>query len=306
MSEMYQRIHQLLDSPEEQNFELVLQLLLGIGIPADDYPLSCKLTNTGERARACLGSGLGEQIVAMDWDDCDLTRLPPYCTKFPNLHYLNLNNNYFKVISEDIQLLTNLEELHLDYNQFKKFPEALADLPSLKNLSIMANQIPDFNGLNPKWECVEYLNLSRNSFRQLADNATAWTNLRELKMSRNFLNFLPQGIEETWLSLEHLNLSWNVLQPAAIAQTVKIASLRSLGLCNNNIRSLPEDLSALQHLEHLDLSFNLLTQLPESLFELPNLKTLKLKGNLLVRDPSYASYLSQIIAKMPNVAVEVN
>ena len=63
---------------------------------------------------------------------------------------------------------------------------------------------------------------------------------------------------------------------------------------SNEIRSIPESISRLKHLERLDLGGNKITKLPESIGELKNLKVLILEGCYLTELPDSIGNLSQL------------
>lgn len=104
------------------------------------------------------------------------------------LKVLDLQNNMFSVIPEEIHFLKNLEELYLNNNQLKKLPQRLNTLEHLK-----------------------ILNLSNNYLRVLPDNIGTLSNLRSLHLDGNKgLKKLPQSIccctKLSKITLDSMNL----------------------------------------------------------------------------------------------------
>ncbi|XP_063910580.1 E3 ubiquitin-protein ligase LRSAM1-like isoform X2 [Zophobas morio] len=88
------------------------------------------------------------------------------------LKILDLHNNAFVYLPDDIQLLKNLRELYLNDNQLKKLPETLC---TLSNLAV--------------------LNVANNSLKSLPENVGNLKNLKLLSINANkHLKHLPKSI----------------------------------------------------------------------------------------------------------------
>lgn len=188
-----------------------------------------------------------EFISRIDFTDNQITEIPSFVYKLPNLNILVVSKNKIRTISNDIFKLKRLQNLNLTENPI----EILPPLPiSLKNcyagycnLKILPDMKKNVN-----------LNILALPGNNLAEYPNA-PNLKTLILSRNrFINFPSlQFIEKSLSKIEDLDLSFNF------------------------IRQIPSNLK-MNHLEELDLSFNSIKSFPDD-FKLPKLQFLKIGSN---------------------------
>ncbi|XP_044753577.1 leucine-rich repeat-containing protein 40-like isoform X2 [Coccinella septempunctata] len=76
-----------------------------------------------------------------------------------------------------------------------------------------------------------------------------------------------------------LNISGNVLTKISPRLVVKFGLLQDLDISRNQIASLPNEISALAHLERLNISSNCFIEIPECVYRLPCLKELDASKN---------------------------
>ncbi|XP_023726055.2 leucine-rich repeat-containing protein 40, partial [Cryptotermes secundus] len=106
--------------------------------------------------------------------------------------------------------------------------------------------------------------------------------LRKLEMlflQHNHLVALPDVTG--CMALKELHLADNIIKELDVELLEGLSRLRVLNLCNNEVTSLPEEISGLQLLVRLDLTNNSLVTLPDTLCYLPHLQSLHLEGNPL-------------------------
>ena len=107
--------------------------------------------------------------------------------------------------------------------------------------------------------------------------ATKLSKLKTLKLEKNKLTTLPEGIGK-FSSLIKLMLGGNRLGslPAEIGN---LSALRTLSLNNNNLTSLPSEIGRLKVIKKLKLSNNSLISIPPEIRNFKNLKWLDLSKN---------------------------
>src|SRR5450432_2757108 len=113
--------------------------------------------------------------------------------------------------------------------------------------------------------------------------------LKQLEHDLHQIHLLPSNTPFPILPLEQ---SSTTNSPIACYTENNLPITLSLRYCNLTI--LPESLSQLPTLQHLDLTGNSLTELPISLSQLTQLKTLSLDHNSLISLPTSLSQLTQL------------
>jgi Leucine-rich repeat (LRR) protein len=126
-----------------------------------------------------------------------------------------------------------------------------------------------------------------------------FTNLKELDLSKNKLNQIPEKFN-SFQAIEKLDLGRNKFEnfPLVICQ---LPHLKRLHLDRNQITLLPEQIADLQALEYLDLYANGIEQFGEGIFLLPALKVLNIEGVM------YGTvFAKQFIARLPQTKVLID
>ena len=126
-------------------------------------------------------------------------------------------------------------------------------------------------------------------------------NLRRLDISSNSLNSLPTSMDML-TSLNFICLSNNLFTefPPCLLSRVFAQNLKSLDMCNNKIKYLPNGLSDLKELVTLNLNKNEIEYLPGNFGLLKNLKYLYLNGNHMHTIPWTFQRLSLIHFEFSN------
>lgn len=122
------------------------------------------------------------------------------------------------------------------------------------------------------------LNLSANNLKNIPF-IQYFGNLRILNLSKNKLKKLVFGFlrnDEIFSSLDHIDLSENVIEDLNPLFFKKISNVSSLDLSFNCIMEVPEELLILKRLNWLDLTGNLITHLPVFLMH-ANLSELRIE-----------------------------
>ncbi|XP_034906245.1 cuscuta receptor 1-like isoform X2 [Populus alba] len=224
---------------------------------------------------------------------------------FPNLTTLFLHHNDFtgRKLGDELKNLSSLESLYLDKCSLDEHSlQSLGALPSLKNLSLSAlnNNISSGGFLHLR--NLEFLNLSYNT---LNNNNILQTiglcdlnNLQELHMYHNNLSgFMPPCLVNL-TSLQHLDLSSNLLKiPVSLSPLYNLSKLKYFDGSGNEIFTEKHDhnLSPKFQLESLYLNSHGqgARAFPKFLYHQVNLQSLDLTNN-------------QIKGEFPNWLIENN
>jgi Leucine-rich repeat (LRR) protein len=202
-----------------------------------------------------------ENLIEIDFSDCELTHLPVNFGQLKNLEILYLEGN---------------PELDL-----KDTFEKIAQLSKLKKLRVSAKNLPPEIGLCTQLEHLEIYNHPKyknyNIPLTLPTEIGNLTNLKHLDLEENHLKEIPETIGNL-KKLQYLALNENQLTelPTSICWLV---NLRELYLFQNKLTVLPYYIGNLQELVFLDIADNQFVRLPNGFIKLFRLRTLYLKNN---------------------------
>lgn len=217
-------------------------------------------------------------LIILDFSNCNLTSLPESLQSLVKLEVLSLNSNMITLLPEWIGNLTNLLQLFVMDNQIKDLPESIGNkLLQLEELDLSNNQItklpPSYRNLTK----LTFLNLESNAFSTLPYWLTNFEMLTELNIGNNQLKSLPLSIGGC-VSLQRLLAGGNQLEslPPSICD---LANLKVLNLDNNHLLRVPNDLGKLKSLIKLSLVKNQLSFLFHSIGDLKSLKELSVSYN---------------------------
>eukprot|EP01095_Lingulamoeba_sp_RSL-Kostka_P013612 TRINITY_DN567_c0_g6_i1.p1 TRINITY_DN567_c0_g6~~TRINITY_DN567_c0_g6_i1.p1 ORF type:complete len:249 (-),score=31.94 TRINITY_DN567_c0_g6_i1:70-816(-) len=169
--------------------------------------------------------------------------------------------NKIEEIHPSIVAMKSLTKLKINDNKIKYIPEELCLMTQLKAIDFAGNSIsndgiPDNLGNLTQ---LEYLNLSNNKITSIPDTFSTLVSLKILKVDTNDLNTFEFPNSISYLT----NLNKLYLQKSRFDnfpfQICNISSLIILNIRCNNISSIPQEISRLISLEHLDLQDNQIT-----------------------------------------------
>jgi len=116
---------------------------------------------TSNAVPSCI-KNLSSRLLILDLGDNKFTVIPNNLTKLSQLQELDLNYNEITAIPTNIKNLINLKTLNLNGNKITTIPESLCSLKNLERLNLSFNEIssiPDsFNQLSN----LKYLNINGN------------------------------------------------------------------------------------------------------------------------------------------------
>lgn len=229
------------------------------------------------------------QCLGLEW--CRLRQLPVGMSRLTRLTRLTLNGNSqlgsSASLAQVLPQLTALQYLSLKDCHLTQLPDALAS--SLTNLTHL--DLGSHNRLSPailesltSLTALQWLSLSASALRQLPEDMSALTRLTFLQLgnNRNLSTGSLGAVLQHLVRLRGLWLSYipHLADPGSLDGLLHVLrglpELQSLWLRECGLTELPEGMTALSSLTHLDLRSNLDGLAPASLDRvLPNLTALR-------------------------------
>lgn len=185
---------------------------------------------------------------------CDF---PPQLRDFPNvLRTLDISENKFVRIPEDIGKFTLLKHLNLNSNKLEELPEALGKLIKLETLTAMNNYIPSIPSSLSALKHLKQVNLSNNLITVFPVMFCGLKNLDVLDLSRNRITKVPPEAKDLYVI--ELNLNQNQVAQVAeeLAQCTRMKTLRLEENCLQ-IAAVPSKLLRESQVANLALDGNL-------------------------------------------------
>ena len=194
-----------------------------------------------------------------------LTALPDsFGVKLKGLKVLDISNNSFQRLSDELGGLNNLAYLNVSSNKLASLPETLNALQGLEILNIENNafrSVPQevFQLNNLKYLFIEGINLSN-----FPEEIGQLRSLKRLSLRKCNLKEIPVTIQ-AFIALERLVLANN--QITEILPALRdLKNINFLDLSGNSIQSGLEPIISLSKLNHLDLSANPIDSIPPDFF----------------------------------------
>ncbi|HEY3405183.1 MAG TPA: hypothetical protein VGK59_17485 [Ohtaekwangia sp.] len=177
----------------------------------------------------------------------------------------------FKIPDSRIEQLLNLEYLYIDSYPGEELilPRELLKLPKLKTLVIEGQNLKHI----PDWIVdlahLEKLSLFYGKATVIPENITALKNLKELGISSEVIQQLPETIYLNTLEYLYLHCRSIKTLPSGLGS---LARLKLLTIHCDSLQELPDEFHSLTTLNRLDLYCKVMTSLPPSVSKLDNLK----------------------------------
>ena len=160
-------------------------------------------------------------------------------------------NDLTSLNNSNVCSIASLRTLDLSSNRLAELPRFRC--PNLEELAIADNRLESLCSLEDLPH-LRVLDASRNQLRSLPFSIGALSQLAEVHLRNNCLEFLPQSL--------------------GMCQR-----LRMLDVSDNKLETIPEELASIPTLTHLKFRHNSLNWVPTKLSELPHLQELDLVNN---------------------------
>ncbi|AFY95194.1 leucine-rich repeat domain-containing protein [Chamaesiphon minutus] len=213
---------------------------------------------------------------------------PDIIASLINLKELKLNGNQIDILPESLLQLKKLVSIDLSSNPIFDL-SILQSLPNLNHVKFLGVNLP----------CEYWVDLSKSTFIIRSNNDGSTSEIELPNANKLSLNLRKQNLIilsneiGVYKWCQHLKLSHNYLN--SLPDNIdELSNLSHLKLLNNQLTSLPESVGDLEKLISLDLRRNKLTELPDSIGNLKNLKYLYLDDNLLEKLPATIGNLKQL------------
>uniref|UniRef100_W8B810 Leucine-rich repeat-containing protein 57 n=2 Tax=Ceratitis capitata TaxID=7213 RepID=W8B810_CERCA len=168
-------------------------------------------------------------LKTLDLSENRFERLPDEIGHFTLVKHLNLSGNKLIELPDVLGELTKLEVLLLMNNYLSKIPKTLSNCNNLKTVNLSNNQIKEFPTMLCGLKHLDVLDLSRNKITSVpAEVGTLYTT--ELNLNQNQISTLSEEIAAC-PKLKVLRLEENCLQ----AQTFTPRILRESKICNLSV-----------------------------------------------------------------------
>lgn len=153
-------------------------------------------------------------LRTLDLSDNKFVTLPNEISRFIHLRHLNLYKNKLNKIPDCIGALTKLETLNLSHNNLTYLPRTITNLIHLKNVILSDNHFKEFPVVFCGLKHLDVLDLSRNEIRAVPSEISG-LHVTELNLNQNQISELSLQISNC-PRLKTLRLEENCLQLGAI------------------------------------------------------------------------------------------
>uniref|UniRef100_A0A2M4AY58 Putative leucine-rich repeat lrr protein n=1 Tax=Anopheles triannulatus TaxID=58253 RepID=A0A2M4AY58_9DIPT len=161
-------------------------------------------------------------LKTLDISENRFTVLPEDVARFTILKHLNASGNKIAVMPECIGVLVKLETLNMMNNLLTTVPRSLASCVNLKQVILSNNQISTFPIMLCEMKHLDLLDLSRNKITEVPPEVRS-LQVTELNLNQNQITVLAEEIADC-VKLRTLRLEENCLQISAIHPRILIES----------------------------------------------------------------------------------
>ncbi|GLV43761.1 uncharacterized protein CBL_06915 [Carabus blaptoides fortunei] len=171
-------------------------------------------------------------LRTLDISDNKFTALPNEISCFIHLKHLNLSKNKLTKLPDCIGALTRLESLNASHNHLVSLPRTLSNLINLKQVYLADNQLKDFPLMLCGLKHLDMLDLSKNKINTIPSEASA-LNVTELNLNQNQISEISHYLAAC-PRLKTLRVEENCLQLSSINRKILTESkISNLALDGN-------------------------------------------------------------------------
>lgn len=157
---------------------------------------------------------LETSLRTLDISDNKFVVLPNEISRFMQLRHLNLSKNKLTKIPDCIGALTKLETLNASHNNLTSLPRTISNLIHLKQVHLSDNHIKEFPLMFCGLKHLDVLDLSKNEITSVPPEVSG-LNVTELNLNQNQISHISGQIADC-PRLKTLRLEENCLQLNAI------------------------------------------------------------------------------------------
>ncbi|WP_343914498.1 leucine-rich repeat domain-containing protein [Aquimarina litoralis] len=182
-----------------------------------------------------------------------------------------------ELLKEDMNSQERITHLNLANQNYTSVPEEIKNFSNLRALNLSNNQLTDLPNWIGDFKKLEVLDVSTNNIKYLPDTIGELTNLLDIELHTNKLRRLPDSF------CKLTNISWLAIYnnelhtfPDAIGN---LSKLEGIVATNNKIKDLPISMGKLSGLKTVIFKNNSLETMPESISKWINISKLDLREN---------------------------
>lgn len=161
---------------------------------------------------------LENNLRTLDLSDNKFVVLPNDISRFLQLKHLNLSKNKLGKIPDCMGALTKLETLNLSHNNLSVLPRTISNLINLKQVNLSNNHFRELPLMLCGLKHIDVLDLSKNEIT-LVTSEVSGLNVVELNLNQNQISDISSQIAGC-PRLKTLRLEENCLQITAIHPTI--------------------------------------------------------------------------------------
>jgi Leucine-rich repeat (LRR) protein len=176
-SEEIQKLKDMIESGQEDNFELAFGIIEGRGVSKEMF----------------LDKYYGEDFIGL-LKLAGLSFSPEDIAKLLGIKDIFLDYKKLTTLPESIGILIHLRALWLSGNQLTTLPDSIGNLTSLKTLTLESNQLTSLPDSIGNLTNLKHLNLAGNLLTSLPDSIGNLQNLESLYLEENHLTSIPKSI----------------------------------------------------------------------------------------------------------------
>ncbi|XP_071444139.1 leucine-rich repeat protein lrrA-like [Hetaerina americana] len=158
-------------------------------------------------------------------------------------------------------ILDNIVSINLEENVFCELPQEIFFLRSLKSLNVAKNKMKLFANEVGNLSNLEYLNCSENQLETLPSSLSMISKLLVLNASRNNIVSIPDELKNL-KRLETVDLSYNKLREVPTALVIGSKCITYLDLSHNSLKDFSKEPKCSASLKSFKVNDNCMVELP--------------------------------------------
>ena len=156
-----------------------------------------------------------------------LQEFPPHMRNFPNvLRTLDISENRFVTLPDDIGRFTLLKHLNVNDNKLTELPAVIGQMIKLETLNAMSNMLVSIPREFANLKHLKQVHLSDNQLTQFPTMFCGLKNLDVLDISRNKIPSIPPEVKDLYVVEMNCNQNQIATLAEEIADCPRLKTLR--------------------------------------------------------------------------------